>query len=96
MQLPLPYFSFGQQRVELREKQAALIATPEKALCDKIVVTSGLNFRSGAQSLAWLTDDMRMETDALRKLNINMISSWLEAAPKRRSIGLLVKTLEGL
>ena len=80
----------------MQEKQAALIATPEKALCDKIVATSGLNFRSSAQLLAWLTEDMRMEKDALRKLDMNMISGWLEASPKKTSIGLLVKTLEGL
>jgi hypothetical protein len=94
--LPLPYYSFGQRRIELTETQAALIATPEKALCDKIVVTTGLNFRSETLLREWLIEDMRMDRDSLRKLDTNLITSWLDDSPKQKSLDILTKTLKGL
>jgi hypothetical protein len=44
--LPLPYYAFGLLTVRLAEDQNAIFATPEKALCDKIVTTPGLILRS--------------------------------------------------
>ncbi|MEO5682802.1 MAG: hypothetical protein ABIQ88_09170 [Chitinophagaceae bacterium] len=94
--LPLPYYSFGQQAVELATNQVALVATPEKALCDKIVTTSGLLFRSAAQITAWLIEDMRMDKQMLRTLNTTTIGEWLTDAPKKESLQLLVNTLDKL
>lgn len=94
--LPLPYYSFGQQSLELAKNQVAVVATPEKALCDKIVTTPGLLFRSTVQLLAWLTEDMRMDKEALRELRTDNIQEWLDDAPKKDSLQLLVKTLEEL
>lgn len=51
--IPLPYYSFGIQQVELTKKQTVLMATPEKALCDKIIATSGIILRS---STFWQTN----------------------------------------
>ena len=94
--LPLPYYAFGQQQVTLAENQVALVATAEKALCDKIITTSGLLFRSVIQLKAWLIEDMRMEKDMLRRLQPRLIHSWLNKAPKKHSLQLLVKILEYL
>jgi hypothetical protein len=92
--LPLPYYSFGQQQLKLAENQVALLASPEKALCDKIVTTSGLLFRSSVQLRSWLIEDMRMNREVLRTLNTRIIRSWLDKAPKKDSIKLLIKILE--
>jgi hypothetical protein len=92
----LPYYSFGIQQVELRKKQVALIATPEKALCDKIVSTSGLLLRSSKQVRELLADDLRIERDALRNLNNEEISQWISDAPKKASLTMLLKTLKEL
>jgi hypothetical protein len=94
--LPLPYFSFGQQSLEIAENQVVLIASPEKAICDKIITTSGLVFRSSVQMMEWMIEDMRMEKDMLRTLQANKISKWLKDSPKRRSLELLVKVLQSL
>jgi predicted transcriptional regulator of viral defense system len=94
--LPLPYYAFGQQQVTLAENQVALVATAEKALCDKIITTSGLLFRSVIQLKAWLIEDMRMEKDMLRRLQPRLIHSWLNKAPKKHSLQLLVKILDDL
>jgi len=94
--LPLPYYSFGQQSVTVSPNQVALIASAEKALCDKIITTSGLIFRSSVQLLNWLTEDMRIEKSSLRNLNLRSIQSWLNDAPKQQSLQLLLKTLEDI
>jgi hypothetical protein len=76
--------------------QVALIATAEKALCDKIVTTSGLLFRSVIQLKEWLLEDMRMEKDVLRRLQPRLIRNWLIKAPKKKTLQLLIKILEDL
>ena len=93
---PLPYYSFGIQSISFTQKQTILIASPEKAICDKIVMTSGVFLLSTKQVLEFLIDDMRMEEDMLRRLKIQEMNSWLEAAPKKTSLELLVKTLKDL
>jgi len=88
-----PYYSFGIKQVKLKEKQVALIASPEKAICDKIITTPGLFLRSTKQATEFLIEDMRMDEDNLRKLNISEMGSWLKYAPKWASLETLVKTL---
>jgi hypothetical protein len=90
----LPYYAFGIQRVALTKKQTVMFATPEKALCDKIITTSGLLLRSIKQVMWLLIDDLRIEEQALRNLDVNEISRWIVDAPKKSSLDLLVKTLK--
>jgi hypothetical protein len=92
--LPLPYYSFGIQHVELTKKQRVMMATPEKALCDKIITTSGILLRSKKQVMELLIDDLRIDEQILQKLNTKEISTWIIDAPKKNSLMLLIKTLE--
>lgn len=94
--LPLPYFSFGQRSIEVATRQVAIIATAEKALCDTVIATSGLLFRSIKQVKPWVLENMRMDRDELRKLRPAIIREWLPNAPKKESLEWLVKTLEEL
>ena len=92
--LPLPYYSFGIKMMALTPKQIVLIASPEKALCDKIITTSGLLLRSVKQVKELLMEDWRIEKDVLRNLNNKEISTWIIDAPKSTSIDMLVQTLQ--
>jgi hypothetical protein len=94
--LTTPYYSFGIRSVRLTEFQTALIASPEKALCDKIILTSGVLLRSVSQTMDFLLDDLRMDEDSLRQFNLTSIQSWIEDAPKKNSLQMLVNTLERL
>jgi hypothetical protein len=96
LHLPLPYYSFGQEQVTISKSQVALVATPEKALCDKIIATSGLLFRSIIQLREWLMEDMRIEKDVLRSLKPRIIQGWLSNTPKKTALQLLIKILEDL
>lgn len=93
-QLAAPYYSFGIKSISLDSQQVALIASPEKALCDKIVLTSGVLFRSIGQVQDFLLEDMRMDEEILSRLDLAVIRSWIEDAPKKNSLTMLVKMLE--
>ena len=93
---PLPYFSFGIKSVSLSPKQVVLIASPEKALCDKIIMTPGISLRSTIQATNFLIDDLRIDEDLLLSLNLKEISSWISNAPKKKSLEILIKTISNL
>jgi len=94
--MPLPYYSFGIKSVKLVSGQVALVATPEKALFDKIISTSGLTLRSFTQTRDFLMEDLRIDPEGLEKLNLKKLRSWLADAPKKDSLSMLIKTLNKL
>jgi hypothetical protein len=93
---PLPYYAFGIKSVALTEKQVVLMASPEKAICDKIVMTSGILLRSTKQVQEFLIDDLRIDEEQLKELNVKEIGSWIDNAPKKNSLKLLTKMLGNL
>lgn len=94
--LPIAYYPLGIQSLALTEKQTVLIASPEKALCDKIISSAGVNLRSKQQALVYLVEDLRIEKDQLRELNIREMLKWLPVCPKKSSIKILIETISGL
>jgi predicted transcriptional regulator of viral defense system len=94
--LPIAYYPLGIQSLPLTENQTVLIASPEKALCDKVITTSGVNLRSKNQAMAFLVEDLRIEKDQLRELNLREMVKWLPACPKRSSIKILIEAIAGL
>ena len=95
-QLKTPYYSYGINNITLSSKQSVVIATAEKAMCDKIVLTPKLYLRSIQQTLDFLLEDLRIAREDLIQLDTNLIKEWLEEAPKKSSLSMLVKTLETL
>ena len=96
IQLPLPYYAFGINMVRLTSKQYAMIASPEKAICDKIVKTSGLILRSISSARNYLLDNLRMDEEALKELNVQMMNEWLPDAPKKESLNFAIRLIETL
>lgn len=92
--LPLPYYAFGLASVSLSKNQQAIIAIPEKALCDKIVTTAGITLRSQSSARDYVFGNLRMEEEDLAKFDLNAMLSWLENAPKRESLEMLIKMIE--
>lgn len=94
--IPLPYYSLGIKREELRENQFALVATAEKALMDKVITTSGILFRSVESAKVFVTENLRIDEDQLKLLDIELMRTWTEVAPKKTSIKNLIKAIETL
>lgn len=94
--LPVAYYPLGIQSLPLTENQTVLIANPEKALCDKVITTSGVNLRSKNQAMTFLVEDLRIEKDQLRELNLREMVKWLPACPKKSSIKILIEAIAEL
>lgn len=94
--MPLPYYSFGIRQIELGAKQNALIASPEKALFDKIIDTAGLKLRSKIAASEYLIENLRMEEDQLKQLDIQTMETWLADSPKRESLVQVIKFIHEL
>ncbi|MEP2773269.1 MAG: hypothetical protein ABJH05_14050 [Fulvivirga sp.] len=92
-QLKTPYYSYGIKNIEYSPKQTILIASREKALCDKIVLTPKINLRSIKQTKEFLTEDLRMDNEVLNTLDTKAMELWIKNAPKKSSLKMLIKTL---
>ena len=91
--LPLPYYSYGIRSVEAGMQQRFLIASPEKALFDKIITTTGVEFRSRRSVLSYMENDLRIEMDALKNLDIESMENWVSTSPKKDSLSMLTETI---
>ena len=94
--LPLPYYSYGIQQINLATREFALIASKEKALCDKIITTAGLKLRSEKNVLDYLIENLRIDEDLLKTLNTDIIEEWIHHAPKESSLKMMIKTIRKL
>lgn len=92
-QLKTPYYSYGIKNIEYSSRQTMLIAIPEKALCDKIVLTPKINLRSIKQTQEFLIDDLRIDSEVLGTLDTELMKLWIKNAPKKNSLKMLIKTL---
>lgn len=94
--IDLPYYAFGLRQLQLPGDQFAMIASPEKAIWDRIVTTSGITFRSPENALNYIIEDMRIDESQLRELDISEMESWLSEAPKKNSLFMFLKALKQL
>jgi hypothetical protein len=93
--VPEPGFAVGLGRVELDGGRAFLIATPEKALADKLRAVRGLNLRTQKDCLAWLVEVLRIDETALRAMDAGLLEelSGLYRSPRILVLAKLVRRL---
>lgn len=70
-----------------------LIATPEKALCDTIIYTSGLTLRSVKAMAEYLAGDLRLDMEALRRFNVPVIEACATTGKKKMELQNLIKLI---
>ncbi|MBO9616018.1 MAG: hypothetical protein J7619_25215 [Dyadobacter sp.] len=94
--LPLPYYSFGIRHFELGDEQHILIASPEKALFDKVVTTIGVKLNSSKSAIEYLIENLRIDEDDLQELDTKVMETWLSDAPKSKTLSMIIKSIKGL
>ncbi len=72
------------------------MASPEKALFDKIITTRGVELRSIKATIAYLEDDLRIDLDLVKSMDFNLMKEWIVHAPKSSSLNMLLETLKTL
>lgn len=94
--VPLRYYSVGIELGQRADGLNFLIASPTKALCDRLVLSRGLQQLSRAAMRQWLLEDLRLDWEALGQLELATIRAALATGFKRRQLATLLKVLEAL
>lgn len=77
-----------------KQSYAFLMATPEKALCDLIANSPQVNLRYAKDVEVYLEDDIRMDIDDFRNMDISVFEHYAEIGKKAGSIQSLIKYLK--
>jgi len=101
---PLGVFSYKQVKkelyniaLEIHDSKGGnfIIASKEKALCDKVYYTKDIPIRSKSAMFAFLEDDLRIDLDELVESDIKVFGEYYKVT-KSKKIALLQKIIEEL
>lgn len=96
LQVKPSYFSFGIGNYGNPTSGYFMMASPVKALWDKIVLTSGVLFRSKVEVMQFLEEDLRIDLTVVSNWNPEQMATWIPFSPKKSSLQLFIKTLKEL
>ena len=86
-------FSVGLTSIRKTE-YAFVIATPEKALCDLVANSPGVNLRYPKDAALYLEEDIRMELSDFSQMDSAIFEAYAEVGKKADSIRTLLKLLK--
>ncbi|MDR0969935.1 MAG: hypothetical protein LBM67_05310 [Lentimicrobiaceae bacterium] len=93
LKMPENYFSIGINQEKTDDSATFLIASPTKALCDLIVATPNLRLQSVKAMQKYLTEDLRVDLEAIRSLDKSIVEQCVEMGKKRRELEVLLDLL---
>src|SRR6056297_1747959 len=93
--LPTRYYAQGIQQLKVSEKISFMIAEPEKALCDWLVLTPNLKIYSSKTMRILLLEDLRLDEEKLSELSSTKIFKYAQTGSKTEILTYLAKYLEG-
>ncbi len=88
-------FSIGLWSIR-KNGYAFVIATPEKALCDLIAHSPGVNLRYPKEAALYLEEDIRMELSDFKQMNPTILEEYTKLGKKADSIRTLLKLFKQL
>lgn len=91
---PKEYFQVGIRQEIVNERFAFLIASPEKAICDLIVATSGLRIQSVKAMQIYLEEDMRIDLSAIENFDLQIVRQCIDSGRKKTELKQLFKLLQ--
>jgi hypothetical protein len=83
------YYRIGLRMERSKTGESYLIASPEKALCDLLVNTRGLQIRSRISMLSYLEDFLRIDEESLATLKTGLIHECAGLGPKKETLHFL-------
>ena len=94
IQQATPYYCVGISHVKLANNQWVMMASPEKAMFDKIITTAGLQFQSKKMVMPFLIENLRIDEASLKSLDIMKMKTWIDISPKKNTLLNFIKALE--
>ena len=93
---PLDFYPVGIDRVENTDKTGFLMASPEKALCDKLVFTRNLNIASQRALRELLFDDLRLDEESIPRFDPKVIEACIMPGMKERMLRALLELVHSM
>ena len=94
--LPLRYYAVGQELGQSADGLSFLMASPAKALADRLVLSRSLPALSRRGMQQWLMEDLRLDSEQLGELNLFELRACLATGYKQRQLGTLLSVVETL
>ena len=92
--VPASLFPVGVQQQRISDQVSFLMAGPEKALCDKVLLTRHLRIQGVSAMCDFLLEDLRLDEEALGQLDLSVVQVYAESGHKTRQMAALLKVLE--
>lgn len=92
--LPVAYYALGIDCVKASDNVTFMMATPEKALCDWLVLTPNLKIYSVKSLRILLLDDLRLDVSFLQSLKPEVVKNFARVAKKAKLLTMLASLLE--
>lgn len=92
--VPEDYYALGIRQEQVDNRYVFLIATPEKALCDTILLRSNLRITSEKAMHAFLEEYMRVDLQEIIHPDLNIIDACITTNHKATELGWLRKVIE--
>ena len=70
-----------------------VMASPEKALCDLVANTPGLNLRFKTEAMKFLEEDLRFDMERFVSFDRNILAAYTKVGKKANSIQTILKLL---
>ena len=93
---PLDFYPVGIDRVENTDKTGFLMASPEKALCDKLVFTRNLNIASPRALQDLLMDDLRIDEESITRFDPKVVEACIMPGLKVRMLLALLELVNSM
>lgn len=87
-------YGIGLVSEENMDGSCFLIASPEKALCDKVLFTRNLTAQSVQAMRSFLQDDLRIDLGDLTGLDLSIIGQCCDSGHKTRQLKVLYQVVE--
>jgi len=92
--LPARIYPCGITQASASAQETFLIASPAKALCDKILLTPRLRATTRTAMQRFLFDDLRIDAAALRTLDLDTVRAYAASGSKTAQLRALQRCLE--
>ena len=91
--IPREAFSVGLTIVRQAD-YAFVMASPEKALCDLVANSSGVNLRYIKEAEAYIMEDIRMEMADFKAMDAEILKAYIRVGKKAESIRTLLRLMQ--
>ena len=94
--LPAAVYPCGITQASASPRETFLIASPAKALCDKVLLTPRLRATSRAAMQRYLLEDLRIDAGTLPGLDLEVVRAYATCGTKTAQLRALLHCVEAL